>query len=164
MWLARMTQRGSRATPQLAFIFGLTCCTWFVAELSDGFFADRLFVVSLVLVLALGGYTCLLSRGLQQERRLRQQAEELVRTSGGRAAGRLLLRQHGRAVHRLTTRETEVLTLVASGWMNQAIAEELHISLNTVERHTANVYRKLDVRGRVEATAYAVQQGLVRLD
>ena len=64
----------------------------------------------------------------------------------------------------LTDREREVLALVASSCTNQRIAESLQISLNTVERHIANVYRKLGVRGRVEATHHAVRYGLVTED
>jgi DNA-binding CsgD family transcriptional regulator len=64
------------------------------------------------------------------------------------------------AQHGLTNREIEVLSLIARSRSNQEIAEELGISLNTVERHVANIYRKLNIRGRVHATAYALQHGL----
>ncbi|HEY1293505.1 MAG TPA: LuxR C-terminal-related transcriptional regulator [Chloroflexota bacterium] len=60
----------------------------------------------------------------------------------------------------LTARETEVLRLVADGSSNQQIASELVLSLRTVERHIANIYAKLGARNRVEATAYAVRQGI----
>jgi DNA-binding NarL/FixJ family response regulator len=61
----------------------------------------------------------------------------------------------------LTQRELEVLRLVARGRTNKEIAEELFISLATVERHVANIYRKIGVRSRVEATAYALGRDLV---
>jgi DNA-binding NarL/FixJ family response regulator len=158
--------------PQLACLVGLIFGTWFVAELSNGFFEDRFFVVSLALALALGGYAMMLCRGFQQEKRLRRQAEELLlassRLSDGMAlrqdAGRSRLTQTANVTEALTPREREVLALIARGWTNQGIAEQLHISVNTVERHSANIYQKLKVRGRVEATAYAVWQGLVRPD
>ncbi len=60
----------------------------------------------------------------------------------------------------LSRREREVLTLVSTGASNKEIAAGLVISLNTVERHLSNVYTKLGVRGRADATAYAVRAGL----
>jgi pimeloyl-ACP methyl ester carboxylesterase/DNA-binding CsgD family transcriptional regulator len=61
----------------------------------------------------------------------------------------------------LTTRETEVLCLIATGLSNQEIARTLTLSIRTVERHVANIYSKLDVGSRVQATAYALGRGLV---
>ncbi len=55
----------------------------------------------------------------------------------------------------LTTRELEILQLVASGMRNQEIADHLVISLPTVKRHIANVYGKLGVSHRTEAVALA---------
>lgn len=53
----------------------------------------------------------------------------------------------------LTPREREILDLVAAGMTNAAIAEQLVLSVRTVERHTLNIYLKLGVRGRAEAVA-----------
>ncbi len=64
----------------------------------------------------------------------------------------------------LSTRELEILRLVARGMKNHEIAQELSISTNTVRNHVVNLLEKLDVRDRTEATAMAVQQGLVRLE
>jgi DNA-binding CsgD family transcriptional regulator/pimeloyl-ACP methyl ester carboxylesterase len=61
---------------------------------------------------------------------------------------------------RLTPRELEVLRLVAAGESNGQIAARLNRSINTVERHVANLYRKIDARGRADATAYAIRNGL----
>jgi pimeloyl-ACP methyl ester carboxylesterase/DNA-binding CsgD family transcriptional regulator len=61
----------------------------------------------------------------------------------------------------LTARETEVLAMLAGGMSNQAIARELFLSIRTVERHISNIYSKLQVNSRVQATAYALDQGLV---
>jgi pimeloyl-ACP methyl ester carboxylesterase/DNA-binding CsgD family transcriptional regulator len=61
---------------------------------------------------------------------------------------------------RLTPRELEVLRLVAAGESNGQIAARLGVSINTIERHVANLYRKIDARGRADATAYAIRQGL----
>jgi DNA-binding CsgD family transcriptional regulator/pimeloyl-ACP methyl ester carboxylesterase len=61
----------------------------------------------------------------------------------------------------LSRREVEVLRLVAAGESNGAVARRLGLSPHTVERHLANIYRKIDARGRADATAYAIRQGLL---
>jgi len=61
----------------------------------------------------------------------------------------------------LTLREREVLRLLALGTSNKKIAAALGISVSTVERHVTNLYCKLDVRGRADATMRAVAMGLV---
>ncbi len=53
----------------------------------------------------------------------------------------------------LSPRELEVLSLAAQGDDNDAIAGRLHLSVRTVERHLANIYAKLDVRGKSARTA-----------
>src|SRR5215471_17918203 len=60
----------------------------------------------------------------------------------------------------LTPRELEVLRLVAEGETNVQIARRLGVSTHTVERHVANLYRKIGARGRADATAYALRSGL----
>jgi DNA-binding NarL/FixJ family response regulator len=55
----------------------------------------------------------------------------------------------------------EVLKLIAEGYSGRQIAQTLVISEKTVERHRANILEKLDVRGRVELTRYAIRRGLV---
>jgi DNA-binding CsgD family transcriptional regulator len=62
----------------------------------------------------------------------------------------------------LSRRESEVLTLVAAGKRNRAIATELFISEKTVARHVSNIFTKLGLSSRAEATAYAYKHGLVR--
>jgi DNA-binding CsgD family transcriptional regulator/pimeloyl-ACP methyl ester carboxylesterase len=66
----------------------------------------------------------------------------------------------GNRATELSVREREVLRLLASGESNGQIATLLGISINTVERHVSNVYRKIDARGRADATAWAVRRGL----
>ena len=61
----------------------------------------------------------------------------------------------------LTSREIEVLRLVASGRTNRAIADELNISEKTVARHLSNIFTKLDLPSRTAATAYAYQHRIV---
>ena len=61
----------------------------------------------------------------------------------------------------LTTREIEVLRLIASGKTNRTIAQDLRISEKTVARHVSNIFTKLDVPSRAAATAYAFQHRIV---
>jgi DNA-binding NarL/FixJ family response regulator len=62
----------------------------------------------------------------------------------------------------LSRRESEVLVLVAAGKTNRAIALELFISEKTVARHVSNIFAKLGLASRAEATAYAFKHGLAR--
>ncbi|MCK0538012.1 response regulator [Alcanivorax quisquiliarum] len=61
----------------------------------------------------------------------------------------------------LSERETEVLHFLARGFTRGDIAQALGITPNTVAGHVKNIYRKLDVSGRAEATLYAVRLGVV---
>ncbi|WP_454561670.1 LuxR C-terminal-related transcriptional regulator [Mycobacterium haemophilum] len=61
----------------------------------------------------------------------------------------------------LSPRELEVLHLIAAGHTNRQIAAELFMSPKTAMHHSSNIYRKLGVRGRVEAVTYANQNGLL---
>jgi ATP/maltotriose-dependent transcriptional regulator MalT len=61
----------------------------------------------------------------------------------------------------LSSRETEVLRLVASGATNRSIAQKLSISEKTVARHLSNIFVKLDISSRSAATAYAFQHQLM---
>jgi DNA-binding NarL/FixJ family response regulator len=64
----------------------------------------------------------------------------------------------GRAI---TDREEEILKLVAEGYSSQRIADLLVISVKTVERHRANLLRKLGLKDRLELTRYAIRVGLI---
>lgn len=64
-------------------------------------------------------------------------------------------------VEPLTSREIEVLKLLAGAATNREIADRLVISPRTVETHLANIYGKLGVRGRTEAMLWAVREGVV---
>ncbi len=66
-----------------------------------------------------------------------------------------------RPVETLTPRETEVLKLIAQGYINRQIAEELCISVRTAEGHRANLSEKLGLRSRVELVRYARKHGLI---
>jgi LuxR family maltose regulon positive regulatory protein len=61
----------------------------------------------------------------------------------------------------LSTRELEVLHLIAAGHKYAQIAEQLVISMNTVRHHTRNIYGKLDVHSRSQAVARARELGLL---
>jgi two-component system response regulator NreC len=63
----------------------------------------------------------------------------------------------------LTSRELEVLKLIAEGHKNKDIADHLFISLKTVEKHRSNLMAKLDRRNTAALTAYAIEKGIVAL-
>jgi DNA-binding NarL/FixJ family response regulator len=62
---------------------------------------------------------------------------------------------------RLTSRELEVLKLVAKGLNNRDIGQELFISENTVKNHVRNILEKLHLHSRMEAVVYAVREKLL---
>ena len=64
----------------------------------------------------------------------------------------------------LTPREKEVLTLIAEGLSNPEIAENLVISVKTVDRHRENIMQKLNLHSRVDLVKYAIKQGLINID
>jgi DNA-binding NarL/FixJ family response regulator len=68
-----------------------------------------------------------------------------------------------KAMHapRLTGRETEVLKLISTGKANKQIADELKISIKTVEKHRQSLMNKLNIHEAAGLTRYAVTEGLV---
>jgi len=60
----------------------------------------------------------------------------------------------------VTAQEMRVLQLVGRGWANEAIAEKLSVAVSTVRSHLKSVYRKLGLRSRAQAVAYAIRQHL----
>ena len=54
-----------------------------------------------------------------------------------------------------------MLRLIAVGKSSRDVAEELVLSIRTVERHITNIYGKINARGRADAAAYALGHGLV---
>ncbi len=78
-----------------------------------------------------------------------------LRALRGKAAGK------GGRAGTLTSREVEVLRLVAAGRTNRMIAGDLDISEKTVARHVSNIFTKLDLSSRAAATAYAYTHDLV---
>ncbi len=64
----------------------------------------------------------------------------------------------------LTSREQQVMRLVAQGMTNAQIAGKLHVSVNTVRNHVANISSKLGAHSKLEALAIATRRGLVGPD
>lgn len=64
-------------------------------------------------------------------------------------------------VELLTPREHEVLACISDGLTNREIAEQLVISVKTVDRHRENIMRKLNLHNRVELVRYAIEKGLI---
>jgi DNA-binding NarL/FixJ family response regulator len=69
-----------------------------------------------------------------------------------------------RIVEELTEREKEVLRLMSTGLRNEAIADALDITEQTVKNHVRSIFGKLGVETRVEAVLYAISQGWVSPD
>jgi len=61
----------------------------------------------------------------------------------------------------LSVREKEILLLLASGKSNRDIADQLHISVSTVETHRNNIFQKLHLHNLAELILYAVRKGLI---
>lgn len=68
-------------------------------------------------------------------------------------------RMGSRGTTAITEREAEVLRLIASGYSNKEIAQQLDLSVKTVEAHKANAMRKLDLNSRIDIVQYAILQG-----
>ena len=64
----------------------------------------------------------------------------------------------------LTQREREVLKLIAEGYKNKEIADYLYISVKTVEKHRANLMKKLDLHSTSSLTAFAMEKGLMNME
>jgi DNA-binding NarL/FixJ family response regulator len=87
-------------------------------------------------------------------------AFERLGAAGDAAKAAALLGEREELPRGLTTREAEVLRLVAAGKTNREIAAALLISEHTVARHLQNIFAKLDVSSRSAATAFAFEHGL----
>jgi len=64
----------------------------------------------------------------------------------------------------LTTRQQQVLTLIAEGLSNQDIGSRLGISVRTVERHRENIMDRLNLHSRTDLVKYALRKGLIQLE
>ncbi|MBD2069018.1 response regulator transcription factor [Leptolyngbya sp. FACHB-671] len=63
--------------------------------------------------------------------------------------------------HRLSSRELEVLKLIAEGQSNSEIAAHLYLSHNTIKTYVRGIFNKLGVDHRVQAAVVALRQGLI---
>lgn len=78
----------------------------------------------------------------------------------GYIEGRRRLKEKSRWEN-VTRREREVLKLLGEGYLNREIADLLHISRKTVEKHRTNIMSKLDLHNAAALAAFAIHQGLV---
>jgi DNA-binding NarL/FixJ family response regulator len=103
------------------------------------------------------------------------EADELVRAIKAAGAGQVQLSPKAAArlmkevrapenPEPLTERETEVLRLLAQGFSNKEIAQQLVIGEKTVKTHVSNILSKLNVVSRTQAALYAARIGLVKLN
>ena len=65
---------------------------------------------------------------------------------------------------KLTSREVEILQLIAEGYSNKGIAKLLYISVKTVETHRTHLMDKLGKHNTVELTKYAIRKGIISID
>lgn len=77
---------------------------------------------------------------------------------------RLTDQKRNNETHGLTLRELQVLSQVASGKTNKSIGGDLFISERTVDRHVSNIFNKLGVSSRVEATTFALRNKMVDIE
>jgi DNA-binding NarL/FixJ family response regulator len=108
---------------------------------------------------------------LTKDQSLEEVARSIRAAAGGEAVlpaallGKMLERirrgQNPGRSENLTAREIEVLELMAGGAANQAIANDLFLSLNTVRNHVRNVLSKLGAHSKLEAVAIATRRGII---
>ena len=99
-------------------------------------------------------------------------ADAVRSTFGGQSilepevTGKMMLKMRQKNNHELheelTSREMEILLLIADGKSNQEIADELFIALKTVKTHVSNILSKLQVQDRTQAVIYAFKHSLVK--
>ena len=66
------------------------------------------------------------------------------------------------ALPTLTSRENDVLRLLARGMSNPEIADHLVLERSTIKTHVASILAKLDIRGRMQAVVFAYERGLLQ--
>jgi two-component system, NarL family, response regulator LiaR len=80
--------------------------------------------------------------------------------------GKMMVKMRQKNTHQphedLTSREIEILLLMAQGKTNQDIADELFIALKTVKTHVSNILSKLNVQDRTQAVIYAFKHSLIK--
>ncbi len=76
----------------------------------------------------------------------------------------IAMRMNGRVISQLSSRELEVLALVAKGLSNKEVGAELSIVEGTIKVHMKNILAKLNVNDRTQAILVAVKRGIIHLD
>jgi DNA-binding NarL/FixJ family response regulator len=66
---------------------------------------------------------------------------------------------HGSPIERLSDRELSVFRLIGQGLGTRQIAEQLHLSVKTIESHRAHIMEKLNLKSATELVQYAIQWG-----
>jgi len=89
-------------------------------------------------------------------------APSVTRRVIGSFAQRPKPRDYSDSLSKLTSRETDIMKLVAHGKTNAEIAQELFIGEATVRTHVSNLLSKLDLRDRVQIVAFAYESGIVQ--
>lgn len=96
-------------------------------------------------------------------RRKADEAIERLLNGDGRMPMEILgeVAHGGEEAPELTERQTEILRRIAGGDATREVADELHISVNTVRNHIQNILRKLSVHSKTEAVSVAIRQRLI---
>src|SRR5690606_23069462 len=79
-------------------------------------------------------------------------------------AAQVMRTLHSGGTDKLSSRELDVLKLVAEGQSNKEIALQLHVSLATVKTHLIHIFRKLDVNDRTAAVTVSLDKGILTRD
>ena len=66
-----------------------------------------------------------------------------------------------RSYQQLSTRELEILQLIAKGYTNKEISEQVYLSVKTVEAHRSKIYKKLGFKTRADLVSYALEHKLL---
>lgn len=69
-----------------------------------------------------------------------------------------------KGTRRVTNREKQILVLIASGKTNKEISKDLSLSPSTVRNHISNIFAKLNITNRAQATALAIFSGLLNME
>ena len=77
------------------------------------------------------------------------------------AFGEMTRPQPGEQLDPLTPRELQIMRLICKGYSNPEIASELVVTINTIKKHTSNIYGKMGVRSRTQAIARAHELNLL---
>jgi len=112
-------------------------------------------IIKTIKVVAEGGYP--INESLQTKPRV---AEQVLRKFQQLS----LESQTQEVLSPLTQRETEILRLIAEGYLNKQIAATLEISEQTIKNHVTSILRKLNANARTEAVVIAIRQGLISID